>query len=119
MELLEDVTWPQAAGRAARRRPSRSTGSGHPWVADAGVSPKAVVRDMFERAMTFGEYVAFYGLTRSEGLVLRYLTDAYKALPPDGPGQARTEDLTDLIEWLGEVVRQTDSSLLDEWERLA
>jgi hypothetical protein len=34
------------------------------------------------------------------------------------PEDARTEELTDLIEWLGELVRQVDSSLLDEWERL-
>jgi hypothetical protein len=73
---------------------------------------------MYERAMTFGEYVAFYGLTRSEGLVLRYLTDAYRALRQTVPDSVKTEELTDIIEWLGEVVRQTDSSLLDEWEQL-
>ena len=68
--------------------------------------------------MTFGEVVAFYGLARSEGLVLRYLSDAYKALRQTVPDSAKTEELADLIEWLGEVVRQTDSSLLDEWEQL-
>jgi hypothetical protein len=73
---------------------------------------------MYERALTFTEYVAYYGLTRSEGLVLRYLADAYKALKQTVPDEAKTEDLTDLIEWLGEIVRQVDSSLLDEWERL-
>jgi Domain of unknown function (DUF3516) len=77
-----------------------------------------VVRDMYERALTFAEYVAFYGLSRSEGLVLRYLADAYKALKQTVPDEAKTEDLTDLIEWLGEIVRQVDSSLIDEWERL-
>jgi hypothetical protein len=74
---------------------------------------------MFERAMTFGEFVAFYGLTRSEGMVLRYLSDAYKALRQTVPDSAKTEELIDLIEWIGEVVRQTDSSLLDEWEQLS
>jgi hypothetical protein len=73
---------------------------------------------MFERAMTFTEYVSFYGLSRSEGLVLRYLADAYRALRQTVPEDARTEELGDLIEWLGELVRQVDSSLLDEWERL-
>jgi hypothetical protein len=73
---------------------------------------------MFERAMTFGEYVSFYGLARSEGLVLRYLADAYKAMRQTVPEDARTEELSDLIEWLGELVRQVDSSLIDEWERL-
>ena len=91
---------------------------GHPWVADHQLEPKSVARDMYERAMTFVEYVGFYGLARSEGLVLRYLADAYKALKQTVPEEARTEELTDLIEWLGELVRQVDSSLIDEWERL-
>jgi hypothetical protein len=69
--------------------------------------------------MTFAEYVAFYGLTRSEGLVLRYLGDAYRALRQTVPERVRTDELVDIIEWLGAVVRQTDSSLLDEWEQLS
>jgi superfamily II RNA helicase len=91
---------------------------GHPWVADYQLSPKSVARDMYEQAMTFSEYVSHYGLARSEGVVLRYLADAYKALRQTVPEEARTEELADLIEWLGEQVRQVDSSLLDEWERL-
>jgi hypothetical protein len=117
MELLESVTYPKplldlldGAYEIYRR--------GHPWVADYELSPKGVARDMFERALTFTEYVGFYGLARSEGMVLRYLADAYKALRQTVPDEAKTEELTDLIEWLGETVRQVDSSLLDEWERL-
>ncbi len=117
MSLLEDVTYPRpladvldAAYEMYRR--------GHPWVADYALSPKSVVRDMYEQAMTFAEYVAHYGLARAEGIVLRYLADAYKALRQTVPEEARTEDLADLIEWLGEMVRQVDSSLLDEWEKL-
>jgi hypothetical protein len=117
VELVEEVTWPQpllplleATYEIYRR--------GHPWIAESPLSPKSVVRDMYERAMTFSEYVAFYGLTRSEGLVLRYLSDGYKALRSTVPEAARTEELVDLTEWLGEMVRQTDSSLLDEWEQL-
>ncbi len=30
----------------------------------------------------------------------------------------RTPELDDLLEWLAETIRQTDSSLLDEWEAL-
>jgi hypothetical protein len=73
---------------------------------------------MYERAMTFVEYVGYYGLARSEGLVLRYLADAYKALRQTVPEDAKTDELMDIIEWLGELVRQVDSSLLDEWEKL-
>jgi superfamily II RNA helicase len=117
MDLLEAVTYPrpQADLLEAAYNIYRQ---GHPWVADHALSPKSVARDMFERAMTFAEYVSFYGLARSEGLVLRYLADAYKAMRQTVPEEARTEELSDLIEWLGELVRQVDSSLIDEWERL-
>src|SRR5690606_14875341 len=74
--------------------------------------------DMYERALSFGEFVSLYQLARSEGLVLRYLSDAFRALRQTVPIEARTDELTDLIEWLGEVVRQVDSSLVDEWEAL-
>ncbi len=69
--------------------------------------------------MTFSEYVAHYGLTRSEGLVLRYLSDVYRGLVRNVPEDLKTDDLLDVTEWLGELVRQVDSSLIDEWERLA
>src|SRR5690606_3020131 len=117
MELLESVTYPRpledlltTAYEMYRR--------GHPWVADYELSPKSVARDMYERAMTFTEFVSFYSLARSEGLVLRYLADAYKALRQTVPDEAKTDHLVDVIEWLGELVRQVDSSLIDEWERL-
>ncbi len=92
--------------------------SRHPWAADYDIRPKSVARDLAERAMTFGEYVAHYGLARSEGLLLRYLSDVYKALVRSVPEDDKTEDLLDLTEWLGELVRQVDSSLVDEWRRL-
>ncbi len=117
MELLDEVSWPQPLLELLETTYELYR-KGHPWIAENALSPKSVVRDMYERAMTFAEYVAFYGLARSEGLVLRYLSDAYKALRQTVPESARTEELTDLVEWLGEVVRQTDSSLLDEWEAL-
>ena len=68
--------------------------------------------------MGFAEYVAYYGVSRSEGLLLRYLSDAYKALVQNVPEDLKSTTLLDLSEWLGEMVRQVDSSLLDEWELL-
>ncbi|MEM8922230.1 MAG: DUF3516 domain-containing protein [Actinomycetota bacterium] len=90
----------------------------HPWVAGDNVAPKSIVRDLYQRAMTFGEFVQHYGLKRSEGVVLRYLTDVYKALVQNIPDEYKDDDTLDLTEWLGEVVRQVDSSLIDEWEHL-
>lgn len=117
MELLEEITWPKPLLELLG--PAFETyRAGHPWVAEFPLSPKSVVRDMVERAMTFAELVSHYGLARSEGLVLRYLADAYRALRQTVPDTARTEELEDLTEWLGELIRQVDSSLLDEWEAL-
>ncbi len=117
MALLEDVTWPKpleellgAAFEAFRQ--------GHPWVSEDALSPKSVVREMYEQAMSFGDLVRRYQLSRSEGVVLRYLSDAYRTLRHTVPDSRKTEELEDLIAWLGETVRQTDSSLLDEWEAL-
>ncbi len=117
IELLDDVTYPKPLDELL----------GHvfevylhtnPWAADARLSPKSIVREMWERAFTFREFISVYGLTRSEGAVLRYLSDAFKALRSGVPAAARTEEVTDIVEWLGELVRQVDSSLLDEWEQL-
>jgi hypothetical protein len=73
---------------------------------------------MYEYGRTFTEFVAYYAVTRSEGLVLRYLSDTYRALRQTVPEDIKTDELDDIIDWLGETVRQVDSSLLDEWEAL-
>jgi len=117
MELLESVSYPKPLADLLDGAYDIYR-QGHPWVVDHQIAPKSVVRDMFERAMTFTEYVGFYGLSRCEGVVLRYLAQAYRAMRQTVPEEARTEELTDLIEWLGELVRQTDSSLIDEWSKL-
>ena len=117
MELLEEVTYPKPLEELLGHAYDIYRHS-NPWAADASLSPKSVVREMWERAFTFREFVNHYGLTRSEGAVLRYLSDAFKALRSGVPAAARTEEVTDLVEWLGELVRQVDSSLLDEWEQL-
>jgi hypothetical protein len=117
IELLDDVSYPRPLEELLGVTFEVYLQS-NPWAADARLSPKSVVREMWERAFTFREFVSVYGLTRSEGAVLRYLSDAFKALRSGVPAAARTEELTDIVEWLGELVRQVDSSLLDEWEQL-
>ncbi|GAA2443545.1 DEAD/DEAH box helicase [Agromyces soli] len=117
MARLEDVTWPKPLEELLSHAFERFAAS-QPWVRDFELRPKTVVRDMFERSMSFGEYVALYQLARSEGLVLRYLSDAFRAIRQTVPEEAKNEELLDLIEWLGELVRQVDSSLVDEWAEL-
>ncbi len=116
--ILEEVSWPKplADELSAVHLAMAKT---HPWLVEHPLRPKSIVRDMTQRAMTFSEYVAFYKLQRSEGLLLRYLSDAWRALRQTVPASFHSEELDDLIAWLGELIRATDSSLVDEWEALA
>jgi superfamily II RNA helicase len=92
--------------------------SRHPWVGAENIRPKSVAREMFENGHTFNDYVKEYGLQRSEGLLLRYLSDAYKALIQNVPESSKTDEVYELTDWLGTIVRSIDSSLLDEWEKM-
>ncbi|QMU96953.1 DUF3516 domain-containing protein [Microbacterium esteraromaticum] len=117
MELLEQITYPKPLEELLGAA-FETFSSSQPWIRDFELHPKSVVRDMYERAMSFGEYVAYYKVARSEGVVLRYLSDAYRAASQTIPEHLKSEELHDLIDWLGELVRQVDSSLLDEWSEL-
>ncbi|GAA4346219.1 DEAD/DEAH box helicase [Microbacterium rhizosphaerae] len=117
MEALEEITYPQPLAELLAEAYAVFASS-QPWVLDFALRPKSVVRDMFERALSFTELISLYQLARSEGLVLRYLSDAYRAIRQTVPSDAQTSDLLDVIAWLGEMVRQVDSSLVDEWESL-
>ncbi|HEX5089422.1 MAG TPA: DUF3516 domain-containing protein [Nocardioides sp.] len=118
MELLEQITWPRPLAELLEATYELYRES-HPWLDPDSLEPKSVVREMWEQGMGFTDLVARYQLARSEGLVLRYLTDAYRTLRQTVPDRHRTPELDELVEWLGETVRQVDSSLLDEWEALA
>jgi hypothetical protein len=90
----------------------------HPWVAREVLEPKSIAREMVENLHSFSGYIKEYGLSRSEGVLLRYLSEVYKTLAQTIPTLARTEELDDIIVHLATLIRGVDSSLLDEWERL-
>ena len=116
MERLADVTYPKPLEELiefAFDKYRRAV----PWANDYWPSPKSVLRDMVETASDFKGYVNRYGIARSEGTLLRYLSDAFRALGRTVPDAKRDDRLRDIIAWLGFVVRTVDSSLVDEWER--
>jgi hypothetical protein len=117
MAILDEITWPQPLADLLEPlfETYRET---HGWLSPDALQPKSILREMWEQGMGFSDFVARYQLARSEGLLLRYLTDAYRTLRQTVPERHRTPEVEDLLEWLGETVRQTDSSLLDEWESL-
>ncbi|HVT10087.1 MAG TPA: DUF3516 domain-containing protein [Polyangia bacterium] len=93
--------------------------SRHPWVGHQNVRPKSVARAMYEACAAFNQYVRDLGIDRSEGVLLRYLSQVWKTLEQTVPLAARTEELLDVLAYLGTLLRDVDSSLLDEWESLA
>ena len=117
MAIIEDVTYPKPLADALEEAFATFT-EGNPWAKEFELSPKSVVRDMIEHAMTFSDLIATYGLARSEGVVLRYLTDAWRTLSYSIPDTYMNDDLEDIVVWLGELIRQVDSSLIDEWAHM-
>ena len=87
-----------------------------PWARDYYLRPKSILRDMLETAADFKTYIQHYKLARSEGTLLRYLSDAWRVLDRTVPTEKRSESLDDIVAWLGFIVRTTDSSLVDAWE---
>ncbi len=90
----------------------------HPWVGEEAIRPKSIAREMFEQFRSFTEYVLDYDLQRSEGLLLRHLNSVYKVLSQTVPDQDKTDEVLDMEQYLRTMLRQVDSSLEDEWERM-
>jgi len=117
MEQIEKVEWTKPL-RDFVYETFNNFAEKHPWVGAEDVRPKSVARELFERGSSFDDYVRDYGLQRSEGVLLRYLNDAYKTLLQAVPEDLRDESLDDVLAFLRATVRGADSSLLDEWEAL-
>lgn len=118
MNIVEDITWPKPLEELLEQAYDTFAET-NAWVREFELRPKSVVRDMLENAMTFSDLVATYGLARSEGVILRYLTDAWRTLKQSIPDEYNTPELEDIVIWLGELIRQVDSSLVDEWAQMA
>ncbi|WP_080797455.1 DEAD/DEAH box helicase [Arabiibacter massiliensis] len=115
LERLAEITYPRPLEDVLEAAFERYCAE-VPWARDFELAPKSVLRDMLESASDFKGYVQRYGIARSEGTLLRYLSDAFRVLDRTVPADKRNEWLDDAIAWLGFVVRSVDSSLVDEWE---
>ena len=114
LERLEDITYPKPLEDMLDTAFATYCAQ-VPWANDYELSPKSVLRDMLETGCDFKSYIAQYKIARCEGILLRYLTEAYRSLDRTVPVEHRTEELEDIVSWLGLVVRSVDSSLVDEW----
>ncbi len=117
MEKLDALEWPKP-NRDFIYNSFNAFSDRHPWVGEENIAPKSVARELLERFCSFQDYVRDYGLQRTEGVLLRYLSDAYKTLLQSVPARFRTNEVEDLAALLGAVLRTVDASLLEEWESL-
>jgi hypothetical protein len=114
---LEELEYPRPC-RDFIYRTFNEFAATHPWVGQENIRPKSIAREMFENFRTFADYVNDYDLHRAEGVLLRHLSSVYKVLAQTVPDSFKTEPVQEMEAWLAGVLRGTDSSLLDEWERL-
>ena len=90
----------------------------HPWVEEENIRPKSIVREMFESFRSFDDYIKDYGLERAEGLLLRHISSVYKTLSQTVPDSKKNDTIREIEIYLKTLIQQTDSSLMDEWERM-
>lgn len=117
MAILEEMTWPKPHAEFIYQTFNEFQAR-HPWLDTDNIKPKSIARDMFEQYMSFHEYVREYGLQRSEGILLRYMSEVYKVMVQTIPESFHDREFADAIEFFRAIVRQVDSSLVDEWEKI-
>ncbi len=83
MEELDKLEWPKP-NRDFIYDTFNAFSDKHPWVGEENIAPKSVAREILERFCSFHDYVRDMGLQRFEGVLLRYLSEAYRALSQIG-----------------------------------
>jgi len=114
---LEEVTWPKPKADFLYAT-FHAFAEHHPWASEELVRPKSIAREMVESYRSFHDLVKELGVSRSEGLLLRYLGDVYTALARTVPEERRTDALEDVLAFLRVTIERVDASLVEEWERL-
>jgi len=117
MEELEKLEYPKP-NREFIYSTFNAFADKHPWVGQENIRPKSIAREMFETFRSFSDYIRDYELQRAEGLLLRHLNSVYKVLGQTVPDAAKTDEVREMELYFGTLIRQVDSSLLDEWEKM-
>ena len=117
MEELEKLEYPKP-NREFIYSTFNAFADRHPWVGQENIRPKSIAREMFESFRSFSDYIRDYELQRAEGVLLRHLNRVYKVLTQNVPDAAKNDQVREMELYLASMIRQVDSSLLDEWEKL-
>ncbi len=117
IEKLDEIDYPKPLGDFIYQT-FNSFSDKHPWLGQENIRPKSIARDMFESFQSFPDYVRLYSLEKSEGILLRYVSNVYKVLVQTVPDHAKNDHVDDCILYLKMLIKNTDSSLLDEWSKM-
>ena len=117
MEQLEKLEYPKP-NRDFIYSTFNAFAAKHPWVGQENIRPKSIAREMFEEFRSFADYIKLYELQRAEGLLLRHLSSVFKVLAQTVPDAAKNDALREMELYLATMLRQIDSSLLEEWEKM-
>jgi len=117
MEELEKLEHPKPNGEFVYST-FNAFADKHPWLGQESIRPKSVAREMFETFRSFSDYIRDYELQRAEGVLLRYLSRVHKVLAQTVPDNAKNDLVREMEVYLGAMIRQVDSSLIDEWEKM-
>ncbi len=117
MDALEQVEHPKP-GREFIYATYNEFVLNNPWAKEASVRPKSIAREMFEDYSSFEDYIKTYGLEKSEAVLLRHLSEVYKILSQTVPPAHKTGELEEAESHFESMLRQVDSSIIDEWEKL-
>ncbi len=117
MEELEKLEYPKP-NRDFIYSTFNAFAAKHPWVGEENIRPKSIAREMFEEFRSFGDYIKIYELQRAEGVLLRHLSNVHKVLAQTVPDAAKNDTIREMELYLATMLRQIDSSLLEEWEKM-
>ncbi|MCX6904263.1 MAG: DUF3516 domain-containing protein, partial [Verrucomicrobia bacterium] len=117
MEELEKLEYPKP-NREFVYSTFNAFADRHPWVGQENIRPKSIAREMFEQFRSFSDYIRDYEVQRAEGVLLRHLNSVFKVLAQTVPETAKNEEVREMELYLRAMIRQVDSSLLDEWEKM-
>lgn len=117
MEMLQEVEWPKP-GKEFIYHSFNAFRIRHPYLRQETVRPKSVAREMLENMVSFEDYIKTYQLHRAEAVLLRHLNEVYKVLAQTVPSWAKNDAVDDAEAFLEWIVRRTDASMLEEWQRI-
>src|SRR5690606_4960895 len=103
MEAVEDITWPKPRGEWIYAT-YNAFAETNPWLATAPIRPESIARELVHSQSTFNSMVKELGLERSEGVLLRYLSQVYSTLARNVPEAARTPAVDDAIAFLRALI---------------